>query len=47
MNYEKPEVVVLAGALKAIESGDKGIHLVADRDPRNSTPSNGAYEADE
>jgi hypothetical protein len=47
MKYEKPAVVVLACALKAIESGDKRIHLVADRDPSNPTESNGAYEADE
>jgi len=47
MKYEKPEVAVIAAALKAIESGNKSIHLVADRDPKNPVASNGAYEADE
>lgn len=47
MKYEKPEVFVLAGALTAIQSGDKGIHLVSDRNPKNPVETNGAYEADE
>ena len=47
MKYQKPEVVVLTGALKAIQSGNKGIHLMADRNRQNPVESNGAYEADE
>jgi len=45
MNYEKPEVVALACAGTAIQSGEKGQHPVTDLPWVEQT--NGAYEADE
>ncbi len=47
MKYVKPEVVALAYAVKAIESGDKRFHVVTDSNPLIQTMTNGAYEADE
>jgi|HubBroStandDraft_3_1064219.scaffolds.fasta_scaffold346908_1 hypothetical protein len=49
MKYAKPEVVVLASALDAIQAGEgiKNPRLVADFDPHSTVMSNGAYEADE
>lgn len=44
MCYEKPEIVQLASALIAIQSGGKGQIPVTDSHLRQT---NGAYEADE
>lgn len=46
MKYEKPRMLLLSQALKAIQSLIKGIPIFYDLlwDPR---PSDGAYESDE
>lgn len=48
MKYAKPEIVVLAPAMKAIQNlqGVKG-PVAIDTRPNASQNSNGAYEADE
>ena len=48
MRYEKPEVIALANALTAIESGGGKPNTVqADSDSSDPRLTNGAYEADE
>ena len=46
MSYEKPSVNLLAEAVKAIQSGVKGMILTEGEEPAGFL-SNGAYEADE
>ncbi len=47
MKYEKPAVVALEDALKAIESGVKPSMLQTDSLDQRLAMTNGAYEADE
>jgi hypothetical protein len=49
MKYEKPEVVVLMEASKAIQGGiDKGLPLLQDGNPPfDNTATETAYQADE
>ena len=49
MRYVKPEVIVLASAVDAIEDGEgiKNPRLFEDVNPHSTVMSNGAYQADE